>query len=234
MSIGGTECPARIIGDFSFVIWDKRQEQLFCVRDAVGNKPFVYFLDGRKFLWASELHQLLEDPAVSREPNEGMIGEYLAVNITHSEETLYKGILRLPPAHSLLVKAGRVVKHRYWEVDFGKELQYRRDDDYAEHFKEVFSEAVRCCLRSHRPIGAYLSGGLDSSSVVCMAQTIYEQGLAVDRGFETFSMLYPGLSCDESGSFARLLRDGICVQTTSASKAHPLVVFKDKFSSTRT
>jgi len=194
----GTECPARIIGDFSFVIWDKRQRQLFCARDAVGNKPFVYHWNGRRLLFSSELHALFQDAGTPCEPNEGMIGEYLAVNITHTEETLYRDILRLPPAHYMIVRDGQIRKHRFWEVDLGKEIRYRSDDDYVEHFTQLFKECVRCSLRSHRPIGAYLSGGLDSSSVVSMAKTIYAEGLAEDRGFETFSILYPGLPCDES------------------------------------
>jgi asparagine synthase (glutamine-hydrolysing) len=194
----GTECPARIIGDFSLVIWDKRQRQLFCMRDAVGNKPFVYHWNGRRLLFSSELHALFEDAATPREPNEGMIGEYLAANITHAEETLYKDILRLPPAHYMIVRDGQATKHRYWEIDFGKEIRYRSDREYAEHFTQVFKECVRCCLRCHRPVGAYLSGGLDSSSVVSMAQIIYREGSVEDRGFETFSMLYPGLPCDET------------------------------------
>jgi asparagine synthase (glutamine-hydrolysing) len=141
---------------------------------------------------------LFEDAATPVEPNEGMIGEYLAVNITHTEETLYKDILRLPPAHYMIVKNGHATKHRYWDIDFGKEIRYRSDGEYAEHFTWVFKECVRCCLRSHRPVGAYLSGGLDSSSVVSMAQTIYREGSVEDRGFETFSMVYPGLPCDET------------------------------------
>lgn len=193
----GTECPVRIIGDFSFVIWNKRQRQLFCVRDAVGNKPFVYFWDGRKFLWASELHQLFEDPSIPREPNEGMIGEYLAVNITRAEETLYKGIFRLPPAHFLVLEGGRINKHKYWDIDFSKQIRCGSDDEYAEHFRDVFKEAVRCRMRSFGPVGSQLSGGLDSSSVVCMVQTLFRQGVVQDRGFETFSMIFPGLPCDE-------------------------------------
>ena len=75
----GTECPGRIIGDFSFAIWDKRQRQLFCARDATGNKPFVYHCNGHRLLFSSELHALFEDSTTPRQPNEGMIGEYLAV-----------------------------------------------------------------------------------------------------------------------------------------------------------
>src|SRR5215475_13547470 len=127
-----------------------------------------------------------------------MIGEYLAVQITHTEETLYKNIMRLPPAHALIIRNGQAKKFRYWNIDGAREINYRTDRQYAEHFTEVFKESVRCCLRSHRPVGAYLSGGLDSSSVVSMAQTIYQEGLVDDAGFETFSMVYPGLACDET------------------------------------
>jgi asparagine synthase (glutamine-hydrolysing) len=194
----GTECTARIIGDFSFAIWDKRQRQLFCARDVVGNKPFVYHWNGSRLLFSSELHALFEDAATPSEPNEGMIGEYLAVKITHTEETLYKNILRLPPAHYMIVRNGHATKHRYWDIDFSKEIRYPNDGEYAEHFTQVFRECVRSCLRSHRPVGAYLSGGLDSSSVVSMAQTVYRDGSVKDRRFETFSIVYPGLPCDET------------------------------------
>ena len=194
----GPESPQKIIGDFSFAIWDERQRHLFCARDVVGNKPFVYHWNGRRFLFSSELHALFEDPTTPQEPNEGMIGEYLAVKITHTEETLYKNIMRLPPAHAIIVRNGQAKKFRYWDIDQAREIKYRSDREYTEHFTEVFKESVLCCLRSHRPVGAYLSGGLDSSSVVSMAQTIFEEGLVNDLGFETFSMVYPGLACDET------------------------------------
>jgi len=195
----GTECPRRIIGDFVFAIWDGRERQLFCARDPLGNKPFTYYWDGgRRFMWGSELHQILEDANVPREPNEGMVAEYLSVRMMNAEETLYKGILRLPASHFLLIRNGQLTKRQYWDVDPEKQIRYSSDDEYADHFREVFKEAVRCRLRSHAPVGSQLSGGLDSSSIVCMAQEIYRQGLTQDRGFETFSMVYPGLPCDES------------------------------------
>jgi len=194
----GPQCPLLIIGDFSFAIWDSRRRQLFCARDISGNKPFVYHWNGRRLIFGSELHALFEDPATPREVNDGMVAEYLAARITHQEETLYKHLLRLPPAHWLIVKTGQITKRRYWDIDSVKEIRYRTDREYAEHFKQVFKESVRCCLRSQGPVGAYLSGGLDSSSVVGMAQMIYEEAGSSDRPFETFSLVYPGLPCDES------------------------------------
>ena len=194
----GPSCPERFIGDFSFAIWDNPRRQLFCARDVSGNKPFLYHWNGRRLVFSSELHALFEDPDTPQEPNEGMVAEYLAARVTHKEETLYKDILRLPPAHSLTVKNGQVTKRRYWNIDSAPEIRYRSDEEYAEHFSEVFKESVRCRLRSNRPVGAYLSGGLDSSSVVSIMSLIRGEEGAANQGIETFSNLYPGLACDES------------------------------------
>lgn len=202
----GEECPGRILGDFAFAVWDGRKRQLFCARDAIGSKPFYYYTDGRIFLFGSELCQILEAPTVRREPNEGMIGEYLAVEITNLEETLYLGILRLPAAHFLILRQGHTRKQRYWDIDPGKEIRHRTDDEYAEHFLEIFKEAVRCQLRSHRPVGAYLSGGLDSSSVVGMVALLSRGGEFADLKFETFSLLFPGLACDEATYIREVVR----------------------------
>lgn len=197
--VWGEECPRRILGDFAFAIWDGRNRQLVCARDILGIKPFYYYTDGRTFLFASELRPLFEDPAVPREPNEGMIGEYLAMDVTSQEDTLYRGILRLPQAHVMIIEPGRVRTVRYWDIDPAKEVRYGSDKEYGEQFLEIFKEAVRCRLRSHRLVGADLSGGLDSSSVVCVAQSLYREGSVASPGFETFSLVFPGMPCDESG-----------------------------------
>ena len=193
----GQECPRQILGDFAFAIWDRRKQNLFCARDPFGVKPLYYYWDGRTFLWASELRALLESPDVCRQPNEGMIAEYLAAAIPNKEETLYRGILRLPPAHSVLVRGGSLRKARYWDLDPAMEIRYRDDDEYAEHFRHLFRTAVRCRLRSHRPVGAQLSGGLDSSSVVCVAQSIARDAPSRAPGVTSFSAVFPGLECDE-------------------------------------
>ena len=204
--VWGEECPKQILGDFAFAIWDGRNRQLFCARDILGIKPFYYYTDGCTFLFASQLRQLFEDPAVPRVPNEGMIGEYLAMAVTSQEETLYRGILRLPQAHVLIVHPSKVRKERYWDVDPAREIRHGSDEEYAEQFLEIFKEAVRCRLRSHKLVGADLSGGLDSSSVVSVAQSLYREGVVANPGFETFSLLFPGLPCDESGYIQEVVR----------------------------
>lgn len=215
--VWGEECPKLILGDFAFAIWDRRHRQLFCAKDILGIKPFYYYTNGHTFLFASELRPLFEDPAVPREPNEGMIGEYLAMDVTSQEDTLYRGILRLPQSHVLIVQPGRVRKARYWDIDPTREVRYRSDDEYAEQFLEIFKESVRCRLRSHRLVGADLSGGLDSSSVVSVAQSLYREGLVGGPGFETFSLLFPGMPCDESGYIQAVGR--MCGITSNAVDA---------------
>lgn len=202
----GTDCLKEIVGDFALAIWDQRNRQLFCARDILGMKPFYYYTDGRTFLWGSEIRPLFEDPTVRREPNEGMVAEYLASAITDHEETLYRGVLRLPPAHFLLVRPGQLRKEKYWDLDPAREIRYPTDRDYAEHFLLLFKEAVRCRLRSHGPAAVTLSGGLDSSSVVGMAQSLYREGALAYPGFETFSLAFPGLPCDESNYINDVVR----------------------------
>ena len=202
----GEDCPRRLLGDFAFAIWDGRERQLFCARDILGLRPLYYRASAGQFLFASELHALLEGPEFVRRLNEGMVAEYLAGIMTSQEETLFEGILRLPPAHGLMVREGRVRRFRYWNVDPQREIRYRTDAEYVDHFCEILREAVRCRLRSPGPLGAHLSGGVDSSSVVATAQHLFRDGAAEDHGFETFSLIFPGLPCDES-AFSRAVAE---------------------------
>lgn len=193
----GAACPQRIIGDFAFAIWDGPRRQLFCARDAIGVRPFYYHCDEHTFRFGSELRQCLCDPAVRRRPNEGMIGEYLASAITSHTETLYQGIMRLAPAHYLIVRDGRVSTARWWDLAAIAPLHYRSDEEYAEHFLALFQQSVRAQLRSNGPVGVALSGGLDSSAIACVAQALRQAGDTSVAAIEAFSELYPGRACDE-------------------------------------
>lgn len=192
----GAAAPDAIIGDFAFAYWDARSRRLLCARDPMGVRPFYYHFDGRAFRFASELPALLGDEAVPREPNEGMVGEYLACEITSVSETLYQDVMRLPPGHTLAVADGRLVFSRYWKPEPRTRLYYKDGREYAEHFKTLFETAVRCRLRSSSAAGLDLSGGLDSSSVACMARAIADkEGMPL---LESVSLIFPGLACDES------------------------------------
>ncbi|HEV2491770.1 MAG TPA: asparagine synthase (glutamine-hydrolyzing) [Terriglobia bacterium] len=219
------ECPARILGDFAFVVWDRRKRRLFCARDVLGLKPFYYYLDGHRFLCGSALHQLFEDASVPRRPNEAMIGEYLSLAPRSRDETLYEGIRRLTPAHSMTVEAGGVRTARYWDIDPAKQVRHSTDAEYAEHFLSIFKEAVRCRLRAHGPVGSELSGGVDSSSVVSVAQFLLRQEEPINQRLETFSAVFPGLPTDES-EYAR--------EVAARWGLEPNLVLPEKFSAQAT
>ena len=193
----GIQSLKHIVGDFALVLWDGHNRQLFCARDFLGLKPLYYVHTAKVFLFGSELKQLFEDETIRREPNEGMIGEYLASAITDKEETLLKNVFRLPHGHYLLIRPGLFQKHSYWAIPT-REVRYRRDEEYAEHFLEIFKEAVRCRLRSHTPVGVSLSGGVDSSSIMVVAQALCNEGEVPTAKCEAFSLVFPGLPCDES------------------------------------
>jgi len=194
----GEGCAVKLIGDFACAIWDGRHRRLFCARDFMGIRPFYYYFDGKSFLWSSEPHALFESPDAPRKPNEGMIAEYLTSYIHDVRETLYQGILRLPPAHYLVVDADGIRFQRYWDIDPSKSIRYASDEQYTEHFYDLFRESVRSKMRAVGPVASDLSGGLDSSSVVGMAQVLISENSIGCKGFETFSWVFPGRECDES------------------------------------
>jgi len=194
----------RLLGDFAFIIWDPRQQRLICARDTQGQRVLFYRYDRRSFAVASEIHQLFQDPAVPIAPNDERILSFLTPTNLHTNEkdsalTFFDGISALPAGHTLVVRRDNQTVRRYWSLTPPSELRYRRDEEYAEHFLELFSGVVRDRLRSSKPMGVLLSGGLDSSSIACVAQELYRGGRAEDHGFKSYSLVFDGLDCDEAG-----------------------------------
>lgn len=184
----GTEAPARVIGDFAFALWDPSKRTLFCARDPLGVKGFYYFNGPGFLLCASELHQLFQDPRVIRRPNEPAIADMLVRTPVNRQETLFEGIVRLEPAHYLSVSPRGVECRRYYDLDASREITYRSDDEYSDHFLSLFKEVVRCQLRSNKGVASELSGGLDSSSIVCLTEQLRRDGEVQVPSFETFSV----------------------------------------------
>ncbi len=169
----GKSCVRKLIGDFAFAIWDRRRQSLFCARDHIGVRLFYYHSSPRAFVFASEIKAILSLPEVPRRLNELQVPEYLGGSFDNKVSTFYREILRLPPGHCLMVSPGKKPSlESYWELDPLGELRLGSDEKYAEGFREVFTEAVRCRLRSAFPVGAELSGGMDSSAVVCVAREL--------------------------------------------------------------
>jgi asparagine synthase (glutamine-hydrolysing) len=179
---------SRLLGDFSFAIWDRPARRLYCARDVIGIRPFCYSRVGDEFLFASELCQLLA-AGVPADVDEGAVAEFLSNQITSCDATLYRHIRRLPAAHWMIVDERDVTVERYWSLETVCKLRYDDDREYAEQFSTLLREAVRARLRTDRtPVAAYVSGGIDSSSVVAVTQT-----LAADERVpvHAFSMLFP-------------------------------------------
>lgn len=193
----GEDCPKRLLGDFAFAIWDGRNQSLFCARDHFGVKPFYYYSQpGRAFIFASEIKAILCQPEVPHCLNHLKVASYLTVKLNQEDATFYRDVLRLPAGHSISINSSRINLRCYWSLDPNREIKMSSDGEYAEAFKEIFTEAVRCRLRSAFPIGSQLSGGLDSSFIAGVASNI----LSTDRQetLHTFSARFQNSpECDE-------------------------------------
>lgn len=153
-------------GMFAFALWDSRKEILILARDRVGKKPLVYTrLSDGTLLFSSELQSLMAHPGVSREINFNSLHDYLTFQYIPSPSTIYKGVFKLPPAHYIKAKAGTIEINEYWEPSFSEEYNVS-EDEACFKVKELLTDAVRIRMISDVPLGAFLSGGIDSSIVV--------------------------------------------------------------------
>lgn len=184
----GESAPEHLIGDFAFALWDGRKHQLLCARDHMGTRPFHYHHNNSFFAFGSELRSLFALEQVHRRISEARIADYLASIYEDCDVTFYEGILRLPPAHTLSVTRDGVRLRRYWSLDPDREIRLGSDQEYAEGFRELFIEAVRCRLRGTVAVGSTLSGGLDSSSVASVARNLLVEGGRGD--VHTFSAVF--------------------------------------------
>jgi asparagine synthase (glutamine-hydrolysing) len=161
----GHDAPARLIGDFAYAIVDTRSHQLFAARDPMGMRVLHFHATPRRLVLATEILQLLVHPDVPVELNEARVAAHLAGPHGEPGTTFYAGIHQLPPGHALEAGADGHRTWRFWDIDPAQRVQHRSEDDYAEHLLELLRTAVAARMRTHRPIGLFLSGGLDSGAV---------------------------------------------------------------------
>jgi len=165
----GEDCPDHLLGDWSFAVWNPAERRLFVARDHHGNTALFYYQDARRFAFASSRKALFA-LGVPRRLNELYLAQVLiSWQAYHGIQTVDLDIFCLPPAHAMTVTAERLDVQRYWRLENTPELHLPSRADYVEGFREVYAEAVRCRLRSYRPVGVTLSGGLDSGSVAALA-----------------------------------------------------------------
>lgn len=169
----GEEAPKYLEGDFAFMIWDERQRQFFGARDFSGTRTLYFYKNEQKFAFSTLIEPLFSLPYIDKTLNEQWIAEFIAIPVTTDSvsinETVYKNIKQIPPSHTMKVANGRVEFSRYSNLIAGEKLKLKSNLEYEEAFHEVFQKAVTARMRTHKQVGAHLSGGLDSGSVVSFA-----------------------------------------------------------------
>lgn len=180
----GDKCVEKFNGMFAFAIWDSRKNQIFAARDRFGVKPFYYYFDNGKFIFASEIKAILASGIVSKEANYQGINDYVVFQFTSGEKTLFKGIKKLLPGYCLQIDLNDGLKmdlFQYWDLKF-KYDTYHTEDYFVDKLLFLIQDAVKIRLRSDVPLGSHLSGGLDSSTVACIASDLLGGG-----GLKTFT-----------------------------------------------
>jgi asparagine synthase (glutamine-hydrolysing) len=189
----GRDCVKHLRGMFAFAIWDRRRKSLFVARDRLGIKPFYYRYDGKTLLFGSEIKTILSYPGVRAEFNTGVLAEYLAFGYLAGSHTMFAGIEKLPPGHTLEVDAaGQVKIECYWDLTVPVDEEVRPREYYVNTYRELLEACVSSHLMSDVPLGVFLSGGLDSSAVAALTTKIRREPIetfAVGYGEEAFSEL---------------------------------------------
>ena len=213
----GSRAVERLRGMFAFAIWDKFHRRLVLSRDRLGIKPLYYTLsDDGVICFASEIKALLEARAVRAELNYDALADYAANRSTSGEDTLFRGVKRLLPGHTLVWDDGRVHIERYWDLSYAKSETQDSDSQYIEEFYELFRESVRLRLMADVPLGMFLSGGIDSSAIVAVMSQL------VSDPIKTFSVAFDEREANEF-EYARL------VASRFGTDHHEVVVSPEQF-----
>jgi asparagine synthase (glutamine-hydrolysing) len=196
----GDRCVDHLRGMFAFAIWDQNRRELFIARDRLGVKPLYYAQtnDGSLY-FASEIKALLEVSTIKAELNYQALPDYLANHAPSGEETLFSGIKRLLPGHTLLWRDGAIQIKCYWDISFAKDEDLNRSDkDYIAEWTELFRESVRLRLMADVPLGMFLSGGIDSSAIAAVMSGMIAEPI------KTFSVAFAEREANEL-EYARLV-----------------------------
>jgi asparagine synthase (glutamine-hydrolysing) len=211
----GEGCVGRLSGMFAFAIWDDRSQKLFLARDRIGQKPLYYAQEGKSFLFASEPKAIMAVSKQNREMDWESVHNYLSLRFIPPPNTILRNIKKLPPAHTLIYQNGQVAIHQYWQLSFGNKIILNEAE-----YLEVLGDKLRLAIDSHLvsdvPVGAFLSGGLDSSMIVSVLSK------DLHRTPQTFSIGVEEDDFDEL-PYARLVAEHYQTRHTEARVAANLV-----------
>lgn len=222
----GEQAVSNLLGDFAFAIWDKRKQSLFCARDHFGVKSINYFCSDDVFVFATEIKALFALEEIPRVLNEIKVFDYLEGSFDDVSSTFFQNIFKLPAGSSILANRSNMYLDKYWSASVGRELRRSSNEDYAEEFREVFVEAVRCRMKSDYSVGSMLSGGLDSSSITCTAREL--QSEMTHRALPTFSSIFPTIEKSNEHDYikAAVGLGGLNPSFLEADKLSPLTNWK--------
>ncbi|XVN43025.1 MAG: asparagine synthase (glutamine-hydrolyzing) [Candidatus Rickettsia vulgarisii] len=195
----GTKSVEKFNGIFAFAIWDEKNDLLFCSRDRIGVKPFYYQCKNKIFQFCSEIKGLLKSGLYSPNINNQALNNYFSYQFLIENETLFNNIFQLEPGYNLIVKDGEIKKDCYWSIDNFEEDDSLKEDRVIEMLQDLLNDAVKLNLRSDVPIGTYLSGGFDSSSIALLSKILEPKG-----EIELFTGAFSGIQYDES-NYAKLV-----------------------------
>lgn len=203
----GTEFPRDIVGEYAMVLYERRTNRLLLCRDHIGARPLYYYCDSNRLVVSSQLAPLLDVCGVSREIDE----EYVAGCMSRGPTiglTPYKHIHAVKPAHIIVAtESGALAERRFWKLDVEKEIRLKRDEDYEEAFRYHVRNAVQAPLRTNRPVMIELSGGLDSSTIACVADESIRQRRVDSDHFDTVSYVYDESPTSDESKFIHCVED---------------------------
>lgn len=166
----GEECSKHLLGDFAFVIWDRKRQQLFCSRDYIGVKQFYYYLDNEKFVFSNDIKVLLACSEIEILYDDDAIAKYLRPDFNVEQDfTFYENVHKLLPARSITVRRDEKKETIYWKAEECPKIRYENIDQYLDSARKLLEKAVYVRIRSAYPVASHLSGGLDSSSIAVLA-----------------------------------------------------------------
>jgi len=164
----------KLRGMFAFALWDERKRTMILARDRLGKKPLYYYADHQKVIFASEIKSILRHPALDLKIDEHAVSDYVSLGYIPAPKSIYRSIRKIPPGYYLRVRPARIEAVQYWDLHFN-ELRQRSEEEWRQRLLDEFRTAVEIRLMSEVPLGAFLSGGVDSSGVVAMMSKILSQ-----------------------------------------------------------
>jgi asparagine synthase (glutamine-hydrolysing) len=194
----GPDCLQKLRGMFAFAIWDDKKKTIFLARDRVGIKPLYYCLNNTSLVFASEIKAILADPSIDREIAPDIIDRFLTFLYLPGEETLLKGIRKLPPGRYMLVKEGQPSIHQYWDLQFAGRFEHRSLQQTETDLLNLLAETVNLHMIADVPVGVLLSGGVDSTGVLSFAVQETEKNVS------TFTVGFAGKEVADERPYARL------------------------------